>query len=44
MLRKLTENHAWQDAGNWFRRGAGVVVGLMGLYFMARPFIDGSGV
>jgi cytochrome c-type biogenesis protein len=44
MVRKLTENHAWQDAGSWFRKGAGVVVGLMGLYFMARPFIDGSGV
>lgn len=42
MVRKLTENHAWQDAGSWFRRGAGVVVGLMGLYFIARPFIDGS--
>jgi cytochrome c-type biogenesis protein len=44
MVRKLTENHAWQDAGNWFRKGAGVVVGLMGLYFIVRPFIDGSAV
>ncbi len=44
MVRKLTENHAWQDAGNWFRKAAGVVVGLMGLYFMARPFIDGRAV
>ena len=39
MVRKLTENNAWQDAGNWFRKAAGLVVGLMGLYFMARPFI-----
>ena len=39
-VRKLTENHAWQGAGNWFRKGAGVVVGLMGLYFLVRPFID----
>lgn len=39
-VRKLTENHAWQGAGNWFRKGAGVVVGLMGLYFAIRPFID----
>ena len=44
LVRKLTENHAWQDAGNWFRKGAGVVVGLMGLYFMARPFIEGNTV
>ena len=42
MVRKLTENHAWQDAGNWFRRGAGVIVGLMGIYFMVRPFLDRS--
>lgn len=42
VVRKLTENHAWQGAGNWFRKSAGVVVGLMGLYFMVRPFIDGS--
>ena len=40
LVRTLTENHAWQGAGNWFRKGAGVVVGLMGLYFMARPFIE----
>ena len=44
MVRKLTENNAWQDAGNWFRKAAGLVVGLMGLYFMARPFIGASGV
>jgi cytochrome c-type biogenesis protein len=44
MVRNLTESHAWQDAGSWFRKGAGVVVGLMGLYFMLRPFIDASAV
>lgn len=42
LVRKLTENHKWQGAGNWFRKGAGVVIGLMGLYFMVRPFIDAS--
>lgn len=44
LVRKLTENHAWQGAGNWFRKGAGVVIGLMGLYFMVRPFIDTSSI
>ena len=44
LVRRLTENHAWQGAGNWFRKGAGVVVGLMGLYFMARPFIDAGAI
>jgi cytochrome c-type biogenesis protein len=42
MVRKLMENRAWLDAGNWFRRGAGVIIGLMGVYFMARPFLDRS--
>jgi cytochrome c-type biogenesis protein len=27
MVRNLTESHAWQDPGSWFRKGAGVVVG-----------------
>jgi cytochrome c-type biogenesis protein len=42
-VRKMTESHAWQGAGIWFRKAAGAVVGLMGLYFMASPFIAGSG-
>jgi len=43
LVRKVTENHAWQGAGNWFRKGAGLVVGIMGMYFMLRPFIGGGG-
>ena len=42
LVRKMTENHVWQDAGSWFRKSAGVVVGLMGLYFIVRPFIEAS--
>ena len=42
LVRKLTENHVWQDAGSWFRKGAGVVVALMGIYFIVRPFIGAS--
>ncbi len=42
LMRKLTENHVWQDAGSWFRKGAGVVVALMGIYFIVRPFIGAS--
>jgi cytochrome c-type biogenesis protein len=42
LVRRVTENSAWQGAGNWFRKGAGVIVGLMGLYFIVRPFIDAS--
>jgi cytochrome c-type biogenesis protein len=42
MVRRLTENHAWLETGNWFRRGAGVLIGMMGIYFIARPFLDRS--
>lgn len=44
LVRKLTENHLWQGAGDWFRKAAGVVIGVMGLYFMVRPFIDSSAI
>ncbi|MEE4608783.1 MAG: cytochrome c biogenesis protein CcdA [Desulfobacteraceae bacterium] len=39
MVRKLTESSAWQGAGLWFRRGAGAVIGLLGIYFIANPFV-----
>ena len=40
MVRKLTESGAWQGAGLWFRRGAGVVIALLGIYFIAEPFLS----
>ncbi|MCF8035256.1 MAG: cytochrome c biogenesis protein CcdA [Desulfobacteraceae bacterium] len=36
-VRRLTESAAWQGAGVWFRKGAGVVIGLLGVYFIAGP-------
>ncbi|MFZ1982969.1 MAG: cytochrome c biogenesis protein CcdA [Desulfatitalea sp.] len=39
MVRKLTESNAWQGAGLWFQRGAGVVIALLGLYFISNPFV-----
>ena len=41
-VRKLIENQSWQTGGHWFRRGAGVLIGLLGLYFIANPFISHS--
>jgi cytochrome c-type biogenesis protein len=41
MVRNLLESRAWQGAGSWFRKGAGVVIGCLGLYFIANPFIVG---
>lgn len=41
LVRNLLESRAWQGAGNWFRRGAGVVIGCLGLYFITNPFMAG---
>jgi cytochrome c-type biogenesis protein len=38
-VRRLTESSAWQGAGLWFRRGAGVMIALLGVYFIANPFV-----
>jgi cytochrome c-type biogenesis protein len=38
-VRKVIENQSWQTGGQWFRRGAGALIGLLGLYFIANPFI-----
>jgi cytochrome c-type biogenesis protein len=39
MVRKLTESGTWQGAGLWFRRAAGVVIALLGVYFISNPFV-----
>lgn len=39
-VRKVIENQSWQTGGQWFRRGAGVLIGILGLYFMAIPFFS----
>ena len=39
LVRRLMANASWQRGGTAFRRMAGVLIGLMGLYFMARPFL-----
>jgi cytochrome c-type biogenesis protein len=41
LVRKLLESSAWQGAGSWFRRGAGALIGCLGLYFIANTFIAG---
>jgi len=42
MVRRITESSSWQGAGLWFRRGAGLVIALLGVYFMAGPFVGGA--
>jgi cytochrome c-type biogenesis protein len=39
-VRRLMENSTWQDASNWFRKGAGMVIGLLGIYFIIYPFLS----
>lgn len=38
-VRKLMENSAWQEASIWFRKGAGAVICLLGIYFIVNPFV-----
>lgn len=38
LVRKLIENQAWQGAGMWFRKGAGILIALLGIYFIGNPF------
>lgn len=38
-VRKLLENRAWQGTGNWFRRAAGIIIILLGMYFILNPLI-----
>jgi cytochrome c-type biogenesis protein len=37
-VKRILENSRWQGAGNWFRKAAGVVIGVLGLYFVINPF------
>ncbi len=39
LVRRLMANSSWQRGGTAFRRMAGILIGLMGLYFIARPFL-----
>jgi cytochrome c-type biogenesis protein len=39
LVRRLLANASWQRGGMAFRRTAGALIGIMGLYFMARPFL-----
>jgi cytochrome c-type biogenesis protein len=39
LVRRLMANASWQRGGTAFRRLAGILIGVMGLYFIARPFL-----
>lgn len=39
LVRRLMANASWQRGGTAFRRLAGILIAIMGLYFVARPFL-----
>lgn len=38
-VKKLLANSTFSQGARWFRKGAGVVIGGLGFYFIARPFV-----
>lgn len=40
LVKRFLANSAWQRGGMVFRRVAGVIVGLLGLYFVVQPFFS----
>ncbi|MCE5242086.1 MAG: cytochrome c biogenesis protein CcdA [Syntrophobacteraceae bacterium] len=39
-VRKLLENSSFHEGSQWFRRLAGAAIGILGFYFVLRPFLD----
>jgi len=37
-VKRVLENSRWQGAENWFRKGAGAVIGILGFYFIVNSF------
>ncbi|WP_300673381.1 cytochrome c biogenesis protein CcdA [Desulfoluna sp.] len=43
LVRRILMNRTLQGGSAWFKKGAGVVVGCLGIYFIVRPFLSGLG-
>jgi cytochrome c-type biogenesis protein len=41
-VKGIMENSAWQGAGNWFKKGAGILIVVLGIYFIINPFVSSS--
>nr|WP_320016428.1 cytochrome c biogenesis protein CcdA [uncultured Desulfobacter sp.] len=39
-VKKLLENSAWNGAGTWFRKLAGITIALLGGYFILSPLVE----
>ncbi len=40
LVQRVLENRIWQGSSTWFRKGAGVTICLLGVYFIISPFYD----
>ncbi|SDB53542.1 cytochrome c-type biogenesis protein [Desulfonatronum thiosulfatophilum] len=40
LVRRILESRSMATGGLWFKRGAGTLIGLLGLYFIALPFLE----
>jgi len=41
-VKKVMENSTWQGAGSWFRKAAGVMIIILGAYFIINPLFSPS--
>ncbi len=41
LVQRILENGFFQHGSLWVKRAAGVLVGLLGVYFIVRPFLEG---
>lgn len=41
-MRKVLEHCSFCEGGVWVRKGAGVMIGLLGIYFILRPFFPSA--
>jgi cytochrome c-type biogenesis protein len=39
MVRRLLGNSSFRHSGTWFRKGAGILIGSLGIYFIIRPWL-----
>jgi len=42
LVKRLLESSAWQQGGQWFRKSAAALIGILGFYFIAQPFLPVS--
>jgi cytochrome c-type biogenesis protein len=39
-VKRVLQSGGWQGAGVWFRKGAGAVIAMLGLWFILTPFVS----